>query len=230
MPKETIITKKISSLSLHPDIIEIRPVNTIFVSRYRQAMRQGDIFPPIIIDQKNRIVSGAHRYTAYLDEYGDNHKIFCIQRKYTSEADLIEDAVKENAKHGMPLDGISRRRATLKLSILGRTPEDIARLLGVAVKRIETWGSQTVMVVGNDGKVQTKPVKRGLDHLVGTFVEPEEYKAHISHDRGVPAKELAKQLIRHIDNGWLDPHDPELPGVLSELRGKLAKLSNAKAF
>lgn len=219
--KEKLVTKTIGSLSLHPDIIEIRPVNLVFVSRYRQAMREGDQFPLMVIDQQGRIVSGAHRYTAYRDEMGEEFKVQCIKRTYKTEADLLEDAVKDNAKHGNPLDGISRKRAMIKLVELGRSPDDVAKLLGVAVKRIETWGKETVLVVGNAGKTQAKPIKRGLLHMAGTSVAEREYEAHIDADRGLKAVELARQLIRHLQNGWIDIKDEKTAETLIKLRGEL---------
>jgi hypothetical protein len=192
---------KIKNLNRDSEILAIRNVNPLFVSRYRQAMRQGDQFPPIIIDGRTKtVVSGYHRLDSYEQEYGEDYTIEVVSKTYATEADRIEEAVRENSKHGNPLDGISRRRAALRLAELGRDADAIAKLLGVSVKRVEKMGDQVVCVRG----ISTpQPVKRGLEHMRGETVSAKDYKNHIAADRGVPAVAIANQLNRWFENGWV---------------------------
>jgi hypothetical protein len=194
---------KLKDIKQDPTILELRPTNPVVVSRYRQAMRCGDVFPKPIIDQKRNIVAGNHRYEAYLGEYGEDHEIEAIQKKYKDEASRIEDAIRDNARHGSPLDGISRRRAILKLTELGRSTEAIATLLGVSCKRVCELAGMSVLVIGGG----TQPIKHGLEHMAGRQVTQEEYDQHRTRDRGVPVKQAAQQLIRWIENGWIDTTD-----------------------
>jgi hypothetical protein len=209
--------KKLNEIQLCPAILHLRPVNDVFVSRYRQAMRNGDEFPKIIIDQDDKIISGSHRYSAYLEEYGEDHAIEVTREKFRDEASRIERAVVENARHGNPLDGISRKRAILRLNELGRTAEAIAKLLGVSCKRVEELAGMSVIVIGKGNKRHSEPVKRGLEHMAGAEVTTEEYETHRTKDRGVPAKQSAQQLIRWINAGWIDQTDASTIDTLQEL-------------
>ena len=213
---------KIKELNTCEDVLRIRPVNAFFVSRYRQAMRNGDQFPPLIVEKgTNRIVAGNTRYEAYLAEYGEEKAVPCILKSYASPAELIEDAVRDNAKHGNPLDGISRRRAALRLAELGRDHEAIARLLGVSCKQVHEWGGQVVIVRGTKAP---QPVKRGLEHMSGQKVSVDNYKTHIKTDRGVPIAQQAKQLSRWIRNGWVDMTDPKTSAAIGELKEAIETL------
>lgn len=211
------MTRKIKSLHQDDQILDLRPVNPLFVSRYRQAMRNGDKFPPLIIDRQGAIISGNHRYSAYLAEFGEDYEIEVIIKTYKTAAERIEDAIRDNAKHGNPLDGITRKRAVLILTELGRKPGEIANLLGVSVKRIEEMAGMSVMIVGGG----THPLKRGLEHMAGKKVTPEEYEEHRTMDQGVPAAQCAQQLIRWIHNGWIDWTDIKTVSVMKELRNAI---------
>lgn len=217
--------KQLSELKQSEQILEIRKVNPVFVSRYRQAMREGDKFPPLIIDQDNVIISGNHTFEAYLDEYGEDHEVEVNQQKFKDDADRIETAIKENARHGNPLDGISRKRAILKLIELGRKEEKIASLLGCSVKRIISMAGQHVIVRGN-GK---KPVKKGLEHLSGKTVSKKQYEEHSSRDRAMDVSSQCEQLIRWLDNGWVDLDSPENIEALQNLAEAIAKNLSVEA-
>lgn len=217
--------KKISELEQSKHILEIRKVNPVFVSRYRQAMRKGDQFPPLIISEDNVIVSGNHRYEAYSAEYPEDHKIECEVREFENEAEMIATAIKENAKHGNPLDGISRKRAVLKLIELGKSEEDVANLLGCSVKRVMTMAGQHVIVRGN-GK---KPVKKGLEHLSGKTVSKKQYEEHNSRDRAMNVSSQCEQLIRWLDNGWVDMDEPENIEALKNLGESIDKNLSVEA-
>ena len=211
------IQKKLSELQQCDKILEIRRVNELTISRYRQAMRNGDQFPPLVIEKgTNRIVSGNHRYTAYSEEYGDR-SVPCVEKAFRDEAELIEEAVRDNSKHGLPLDGVGRKRAALTLSQLGRDAEAIGRLLGCSVKRVEELAGMTVYVRCG-GKKEPHSTKRGLEHISGQTVSKSQYDEHKLRDRGVPAWQNARQLVRWIRNGWVDMTDPKNVEAIAELK------------
>lgn len=215
----------LNKLKQSEQILEIRKVNPVFVSRYRQAMRQGDTFPPLIITKDHVIVSGNHRYEAYCAEYPEDHKIECTIETFDSEAAMIERAVRDNARHGNPLDGISRKRAILKLIELGRKEEEVAKLLGCSVKHITQLAGQYVIVRGN-GK---KPVKRGLEHMSGKTISKKQYDDHNNRDRAMNVSSQCEQLIRWLDNGWVDLDDPENIEALANLGEAIDKNVTSKA-
>lgn len=212
---------KVSEIKPHPEVKNLRPVNELFVNRYRQAMRHGDVFPPLIVDGDHRLLSGYTRLRSYEQEFGDTHQITVKVVDVKSTADALEIAVKENAKHGNPLDGVSRKRAILKLSEYGRDPDAIARLMGISVKRVEDLAGQAVFIRGKGNKREAVPVKRGLEHLAGTTVTRDEYEDHKQKDRGVPARQQAEQLTRWLRAGWVNLEDERNWNALCELQSEL---------
>lgn len=211
--------KPLSELKQSEDILEIRRVNPVFVSRYRQAMREGDKFPALIITTDNVIVSGNHRFEAYTAEYPEDHKVDVEVRKYVSDADIIADAVRDNARHGNPLDGISRKRAILKLLKLGKKEDEISALFGVSVKRIVEMAGEYVVVRGNG----RKPVKRGLEHLTGQTITKKQYDEHDRSDRAMKVYSQCEQLTRWLENGWIDLEDSRNILALSDLSEAIEK-------
>lgn len=208
---------QLSELKQSEDILEIRRVNPVFVSRYRQSMREGDQFPPMLIDQHKTIISGNHRYEAYLAEFGDDHTVKVVQKTYKNDADRIEDAIRENARHGNPLDGISRKRAIQKLIDLGREPEAVGKLLGVSVSQIKKISDLYVVVRGN-GK---KPVKRGLEHLAGKTMTKKQYEDHDKKDRAMNVYQQCEQLVRWLDAGHVNLEEPRNVEALQKLAEKI---------
>jgi hypothetical protein len=216
-------TMKIGELKQDPAILDLRPVNPLFVSRYRQAMRNGDKFPPIVIEKDGTIISGNHRFESYLGEFGENYDVPVEVKSYKDAAARIEDAIRDNARHGNALDGITRKRAILVLSKLGRSAEAIGALLGISAKRVEDMAGMSVLVIGAKGsKPEPQPVKRGLEHMAGKQVTAAQYQSHRQTDRGFPAAQNARQLIRWIENGWIDWTDDETKSAMIELHAAIA--------
>lgn len=213
MSRKNIEQRALSELSQSEQILEIRRTNPVFVSRYAQAMRAGSDFPPLLVTPDGVIVSGNHRYEAYCQEYPDDHKVDVIVREFADQADMIETAIRENATHGNPLDGISRKRAVLKLIELGRSEQEVAKLLGCSIKRIMSLAGQYVVVRG-EGK---KPVKRGLEHLSGQKISKSQYQDHADRDRAMHVVGQCEQLVRWLDNGWVDLEREENIDALRKL-------------
>lgn len=212
---------KIKNLEQCPVILDIRKTNAIIISRYRQAMRNGDVFPPIIIDQDGNIIGGNHRYEAYLAEFGEEHEVECKVKTFKDEASRIEEAVRDNSKHGNPLDGISRKAATLKLIELGRNPADVAKLIGISCRRVEEIGGEVFIVRGKGSARSFVPAKRGPSDAYGKTITVKEYQAHRSMDRGVDAVSMAKQLIRWLDSDWIDLEKETNRNALIDLQNKI---------
>jgi ParB-like chromosome segregation protein Spo0J len=215
--------RKTGSLKQDPSILELRPVNQIFVSRYRQAMRNGDNFPPLIVEKDGSIIAGNHRFEAYLAEFGENHEVPVVVKSYKDAAERIEDAIRDNARHGCAMDGITRKRAVLALSKLGRSPEAIAQVLGISARRVEEMAGLSVLVIGGRGKLTAQPIKRGLEHMVGKRVTADQYEAHRTADRGVPTIQAAKQLIRWIENEWIDWSDEATRKTMTDLHAAIGE-------
>lgn len=219
---------KIEDLSKSEKFLELRPINTYIVNRYQQAMRQGDEFPPLIVDEQSKvIVSGNHRHEAMLREFGDEHKTEVILESYKSEKEMIIKFTDENTKHGMPLSGISRKKITAELLNKNVSRKKIAELMGVSPKRIESWAGKMVTIIGGNGKKskgkpKERPAKNGID--TDTMTD-EQYQSHIKNDLGIRPEKLINQLIRWFSNEWIadDEYIIEKSEKLYDLLGNFLK-------
>ena len=196
---------KVSELIIDEKLTRLRPINEVFVSRYRQAYRAGKDLGEIIVDTANRIVSGNHRVTAMMQEFGLDYETTVTVKKYDNEREVLEDFARHNSDHGNALSGASQRAISIELIKSGASKEEIAQLFGVSVNRVEKWSGITVMVIGGkNGKTrhpQPMPAKNGV--APGTTMEREQYETHWKQDRGISAVSQAAQLCRWIDNGWI---------------------------
>lgn len=198
---------KLSKLKIDKKLTQLRPINLMYVSRYRQAYRTGANMPMIIIEKgTDRVTSGNHRLTAMLQEYGPDQKMEVIEKSYKSEKEVLGDFIKENVDHGNALDGASRTRLSMALIDEGATYEEVAELFNVAVIRIKKWGEKTVIVTGKTKKgVKTQRVgvaKRG-SNIKGKTVTEKQYKKHTQKHRGLPVTSMANQLSDYLDNDWV---------------------------
>lgn len=245
MTAQTIKTKKVTigSLSFDDELVYIRPISPFTVSKYRQAMRAGAVFPSIVITTDNVIVCGAHRVTAYREEFGEDYEITAVVEKYKDRREMVERFASDNSVHGLPLTGFQRRAIALKLSALGSKPEEIANLFGVSVNRIQEWAGQSVYVIGDPSrkpaithyktpvgpaptaapipaatdKKELMPIKRSISQIAGSIVQSADYEFHKSNDIGSTDKDLADQLTRHIYLGWVSKDDYATLTSIAEL-------------
>lgn len=220
---------KVSDLRFSDELLELRPINLWVVSKYRQAMREGAKFPRIVIDDKKTIIAGNHRVTAYKQEYGDDYTIDAEVKTFATPREMVEYFARDNATHGLPLEGIEKKRITAKLFDLGADAESIASIFGVAVKRVEEWAGLTVCVVGNVvapgaiKHIEHMPVKKGSEHMAGVEVTKQEYEDHNDSDLGLEDYVLADCLTARIKRGWLDINDDRTVQSIKRLRNELNK-------
>lgn len=194
---------KIGKLKIDTELTRLRPINGVFVSRYRQAYRTGANMPLITIEAKTKkVISGNHRLTALLQEYGKNHEIDVIAKNYSSRREMLVEFVHENTSHGNALDGISRRRLSHALLQEGMTTEEVAQLFNVSVQRVEQWEDFKV-IVQDHGNQTTEFVKAGFKPKSGV-ISKSEYQTHIKADRGLSVYAQAAQLTRWLDGGHIE--------------------------
>lgn len=217
--------EKLMNIMLDPSI-HVREIDPFTVSKYAQAMREGTVFPPLVLESKtNRIVCGNHRYTAYKRVFDPDFEVPVEFVKFKSEAEIIRMAARDNASHGRPLDTWDMKRVALRLKDLGDTPEEIARTLSVPVRKISEWAGMTVVVIGKNGKSRyVAPVKRGLEHMAGKEIKTDVYEAHKAHDPGNSVRSLAAVITRHINAGLIDVDDSKTMANLGDLYEALKKI------
>jgi hypothetical protein len=229
---------QVGKLSIDPGLVRLRPINAVFVGRYRQAYRSGKDLGQIVVDADNMVVvSGNHRVTAMLEEYGPKHEATVVFKKYKNRRELLQEFTQANLSHGIPLSGSSRRAITLELIKTGATSEEVAQLFGVAVNRVTEWAGMTVLVVGNqkmmksNAKAETSPkpvsggeympIKKGIEP--GITMNQAQYNTHWAKDRGVSAYTQSEQIQRWLRNGWIKKEDDKTLKSLERLYDELGK-------
>ena len=212
---------KLMNIIIDPEI-KVRDVDDFTVSTYAEAMRAGSIFPPIIIDQKNRLVCGHNRYSAYRRVFGPDYEVSCEVSKFKNDVDLIIQAAGDNSRHGKPLSTWDKKCVSLRLKKHGVTPEKISSVLGVRVGKIEEWAGMTVVVVSPDDRKEEKPLKRGYEYMAGAKVKERDYVEHTTHDFGVNVIFHAEKILSVLRrDGWVSSDDRTY-SVLKELHHELS--------
>jgi len=198
---------RLMDIVLDPSI-QVREVEPFTVSKYVQSMREGAVFPPLLLEEKsNRIVCGNHRYTAYKKILQPESKVEVVLRKFAGEAEIIRTSAKDNATHGRPLDTWDMKRVAARLRDLGDKTEGIAAMFNIPVKKVEQWAGMSVVVIGKGKSRYTAPVKHGLEHLAGKTIQAKDYESHKQHDYGIPIKNMAAIITRHLQSRWIASED-----------------------
>lgn len=194
---------KLAEIKHDDKLLKLRPVNQYIVNRYRQAYRSGADMPLITVDQTGIIYSGNHRFSALVAEYPEDYVIAVNVLPKMSEKDKLKFFADENAKHGHPLDGISKKRISFALVNAGASEEEIAQIFNISVKKVIKWGDEFVMVQQGNNIPEPKPVKYGPEINKDNPIQETTYNEHINQDRGGSALVFANQLIRWLNNGWV---------------------------
>ena len=191
---------KIKDLKIDPKLTEIRHINPVFVSRYRQVYRTTpEVMPPLIVQKgTNRVVSGNHRLSAMLKEFSEDYKTGVIEKEYGSEKQVLEDFAKENASHGNALDSFTKSKLIGALSEHGVTPEEISRIFNIPVKSIEKFGEGKIRVEIGNNKFEDRPVKRGFEPDPEKPITKEQYDTHSKRDRGFHIAQMTGQIGRWL--------------------------------
>lgn len=221
-----IATVPIASLVEDMSIYPRHAVDDSNVQSLALALESGCDLPPVIADEKSkRIVDGWHRVRAYKRVYGSGAAVPCELRKYASEAELIEDAIRLNASHGRRLDVMDQTRAILMLEQHGISPERIALSLHVTEKRVEKLRIRVARsnAPTNASVPGTKQVtlKRSVSHMAGKTLTKEQAKAHESMP-GTSFLLIARQLRVGIETKLVNMDDPKIAEELVRLHDVLS--------
>lgn len=214
-------TYKIQELQRDEDLLEMRPINKWFVNRYKQAYQSGADFPPLLIDKETKIIiSGNHRHEAMRQAFGSEHDVEVIEQTFDSDYERLETFVRENVAHGMPLRGNSKRKLADALIQEGGTPKQVAKVFQVPPEKVQKWQEMYVVEVGTGTTSQeTVHMKHGPEPPTRE-ISAEQWQTHNKQDRGIKATELADQLTRWLDWGWV-PHNADYEATLGTLHEAL---------
>jgi len=194
------------------------------VSYLRQAHEAGaKIDPPLVCAKTLRVVDGVHRVTMYRRVYDNDHEIEVIEKHYATDAELLLDAMRLNAKHGRQLTRYDRTRCVLLAERLGVPLDEIASALSMTVEAVGALRSDRVGRMHVAKSSEDIPLKRTIRHFAGRSITKGQAEAQQKLS-GMEQAFYANQLIILIDNRLLDTANERLMERLAILRDKLIEL------
>lgn len=138
------------------------------ISRYATAMRNGDVFPPIILEKgTNRCIDGVNRWTTHVKVYGIDSDIECEFRTYKDDGEALVDAVRLNAKHGTPLDPTDIARACELAKLHGVPLEAIGAVVGRTIDEISALFFRRLARTGRGENAEPVILKGCVAHMAG---------------------------------------------------------------
>jgi len=207
---------KLKNLVFNKTLLAARKIDWFTITKYRQAYRNGKDLGTIIINRVTKeIISGNHRVTAMLKEYGPKHVITVSARKFNSQTEILELFIRENVSHGLPLKYYSRNILTRMLFEEGVSQKKTAQIFGASISNVVEWAGETVIV--RDGtKTRIEIKKSGLKNVTDMTVQ--QHKVHMNQDMAGPIIHNINQLIRWCKNNWFDTEDKKLMKHVEILR------------
>jgi hypothetical protein len=131
---------KVSDVVFREDLYPRIETSATTVQKYAEDL---DVLPPIVVNQHNELIDGWHRWTAHKKNEVEFIEAEVVET--TSDADLLEKAIRTNATHGLQLSMADKEDMARK--IYGATPEkeragkkdELASILSVSKSKVYEW-------------------------------------------------------------------------------------------
>jgi len=195
---EVIKRIKVTDLVLDYSLYPRHHLDDYHTREMVEAINAGVIFPPIVADKASmRVVDGFHRARAYRRKYGTEAEIDAILRKYASEADMFEDAMKLNSAHGRNLTAFDKARSIRRAQDLEISEERTVKALNITHDRYAQLIQQHWSA---DGEV----LKYTLSHMAGKDTTQEQRDFNIGKAGGMDQLFYINQVIALLETGSID--------------------------
>jgi len=214
IPEDKIvqISELIMDKTLYPRLKE--QWQTAYI--YAQAMKVGDIFPPIMVGKyqnKLYVVDGWHRIRA--KQLLKEKHIQAIIEKYDKFEDMFLDAIKYNISHGQRLSTQEKVRLVHKLGEMKFELEQISKIVKIPAEKIELF-KQRVIIGPNGQPTYLKSVvaRANPDDKSALAIDQDFLSTRQTTD-------LLHQLIELIKSGVIDLDDENVKVLAVQLYGLL---------
>lgn len=210
---------KVNDIRPLPEIVEIRPLDRATVERYKQAKSQGDRFPPLTIDQDNQLISGYQRLQMYMELFGPEHVLQVERLQFDSLIERIEWSIRENVRHGRPINQQERSRAIAKLVEHGLSEARAAEIFRCSIKSVEQVMGMAVVKRGDrPAAVERKETTPPPPIKVAKPADPESLQA-LSEKQTEDCSSLALvyELAKRVREGSLRLNHGPTVKALTEL-------------
>lgn len=210
------------------DLYPRSDIDTHNIAYMSHAEDAGVKFPPVVIDKKSkRIVDGFHRVKMYRQKYDDTYNIEVIEKTYSSEKEILLDAIRYNASHGKMLSRHDRVRCILQSEKMKLKIEEVASALSMTVEKINELKTERVGELKVGRTIQSVQLKRTIRHMSGKRLTKKQSEVN-EHISGMDQKFYANQLILLIGSGLINQSDEILLQRLRVLWKQLDELECVK--
>jgi hypothetical protein len=177
----------------------------------------GEEPPPVVAERSTlRVVDGFHRVAAYLRR--DTEAVIAVELvDYESDAELFEDAMRRNARHGVKLNPFDRSRCVQIGTELGL---DVDRIAGALAVDVDVLGKLKAAKTAYDHDGKPLPIKRPLRHLAGQRLTERQERAN-RRSSGWSVRFHAEQIIQAIEGDVCDWTDEATVTALREVQALL---------
>ena len=136
---ETSQTKQTKSIPLSevafdPSIYPRDSPDNVLISKYRDAV---DHLPPIVIDRKNRIIDGYHRWQAMIAE-GITECDFILFDS-DNDRECLMESIRLNATHGKQLTQKEKKEIAVRLYIQGIADDEIRKIISISERTVRNY-------------------------------------------------------------------------------------------
>lgn len=216
-------TVRVGELVIDYGILPRGGVNFAHVDNLKNAALAGASFPPIVAERSTkRVVDGLHRYTMYVQLYGEEHEVEVEFRDYADENELWLAAVEANATHGLAYSTYDRRRILVEAEKRGINREVISNAIKMPVekadKKLATGSAFVKTPVGHRQRV---PLRTGLKRLAGRDLNKKQVEAN--QKAAMKAEYHCEALVRMLRAGLLGWCSKATKAAVMALHKELAK-------
>jgi ParB-like nuclease domain len=200
-------------------------LDDVNVKAIANSIDAGEETPPVVAERTSlRVVDGFHRVTAHLRR--DSEAVIDVQLvDYESDAELFEDAMRRNARHGVRLSPYDRSRCVQIGTELGL---DVSQIAGALAVNVDVLGALKARKTAYDTNGDPLPIKQSLRHLAGRKLSKKQEHAN-QRASGWSVRFHAEQIVTAIQGEVCDWDDEATIAALREVHGLLSARFGAVA-
>ena len=189
------------------------------VARLKEAMRAGEALPPVIANKSDkRITDGFHRVRAALS-ISKNSTLLVEYRDYKSEKEMLLDAGRLNAKHGLAMTPLDHSHYILKCRRMKINHKEIAEVLGITGERYRFLEKRFAV----NTKGEKFAISNGAAGFAGKTLTKKEEECAKSSNGMVPLVN-ARLLLKALQADYIDIGNSQVKDVLMSIHKEIHRL------
>lgn len=211
---------KVAALLLDYNLYPRHRIDSTHVAGMVRALAAGELFPPIVADRTSRrVIDGFHRIEAIKRFSGEEAEIDVEWHSYETEADMLEDAIRLNARHGNRLNPWDRARSVLLAEEMGLSIDRTAVALAMTVEAVGEFKLRK-LAIAPDAKLL--PIKGTIAYLAGKHLNSLQVQGN-ERAGGMRPLFYINQVMNLVNYSLIDESDERLMAALKALHRVLSE-------